>query len=97
MHDPIVIGCAILGLLIAVAQMLVGKFVWNQTPDLRVFIDIAISTLLLYGAIRVCIITWSLPKATASDEEKIYLFIGALAMVWLFLGGVIRKFKPPHS
>ena len=67
--------------MVAVAQLLVGKLVWNQQPNLTVFIDVGLSTLLFYGAIRVGQITWSLPKNIASDEEKIYLFIGALAMV----------------
>ena len=97
MHDPIVIGCAIFGFVIAVIQLVVANLVWKQSPDLLQFIEIGISTLLLYGAIRVGMIAWSLPETTASDEEKVYLFIAAVVMCWLFLAGVIRKFKPPKS
>lgn len=93
MHDPIIIGCAVLGGLLAVCQAIVSWCLWKQLPDILRICEVFVSTLLIYSALHLARITWALPSDVASDQDKMFMFLADLILFWMFATTVGRLFK----
>jgi hypothetical protein len=96
MHDPLLISTAAVGLLVAVINAIVRKVRWNETPQLSSVIDILLSFLGITIAFKVAKIALGLPSNEVGDEEKLYFCLGSLAILWVSIESVVRRFaKPP--
>jgi hypothetical protein len=96
MHDPLLISTAAIGLLVAVINAIVRKVRWNETPELGSVFHILLSFFGIAIAFKVAKIALGLPSNEVGDEEKFYFCLGALAILWVSIESVIRRFaKPP--
>jgi hypothetical protein len=93
MHDPILIWGGLVGVVVAIANALVRTFRWNQPPQLAAFIDILLSFLGITIAIKVAIVALALPSNEVGDVDKFYFCLGSLAIFWVSLESIIRRFK----
>lgn len=84
------------GLVAAVANCLVRKFIWKQEPELSAFIEILLSSIGVWIAIKVGKLAVMLPATEVSDEDKIYFCLGSVALTWVSLATILRKFKRPY-
>jgi len=97
MHDPLVISTAVVGLLVAVINAIVRKVRWNETPQLSSVIHILLSFFGIAIAFKVAKVAVGLPSNEVGDEDKLYFCFGALAILWVSIESVVRRFaKPPE-
>lgn len=93
MHDPIIIGCGVLGVVLGIIHILISLCIWKQPPDILRVGEVFVSTVTVYGAVRVCTIAWMISPADANDEEKLYILLAAGVLFWIFVMTVVRLFK----
>lgn len=92
MQDPLIIVATISGLVIALVNAAIRKFKWRQETDLAAFFEVLLSAILFTAAIRTAKLAWSLPSDQVTDEEKVYFCFGSLALIWVAIATIIRKF-----
>jgi hypothetical protein len=99
MHDRCLLWSVAVGVVVAMIQAGISYWRWGVRPELQVVIEILLSSLAVAIAIKVTLLAWRLKGAAAvpiSDEEKLYFCLGALALPWVSIAAVIRKFSPPR-
>ena len=95
--DPLIIAATLLGLLIALINAGVRRFKWHQETDLTAFFEVLLSAILFSAAIRPAKLAWSLPSTEVTDEEKVYFCFGSVALIWVAVATIIRKFDKPTA
>jgi hypothetical protein len=95
MHDPLIISMAVAGLVVAGVHAIVRKVLWDETPRLSGVIEILLSFFGITVAVNVAKIALTLPSNEVSDEQKFYFCLGALAVLWVSIESVIRRFAKP--
>lgn len=95
MHDKCVVCSIIVGALVAVAHV-GNRFRIGKTPELPPVIEILLSASGVGVAVKVGIISFSLQSTKdlpISQEDRFYFCLGALALAWVSIETIVRKFK----
>ena len=85
---------------VILGSVLVGLYLFaslrrKNTPNLR---DAAVLFLASCGAsagVKLCVMSVSSASLAALNEERAYIFLGGLAVVWISSETIIRVFKAP--
>ena len=95
MKNTLLIASAVIGFVIAVVNAAIRKFSWRRDPELAAFVEILLSSMGVSAALKVANLAISLPETQATDEDKVYFCLGAVALTWVSVATIIRKFKRP--
>lgn len=85
-----------LGFVTAVINCLIRKFSWKREPELAAFLEIMVSSIGIWIGIKVTKMALLLPSELATEEDKLYFCLGALAVIWGALATIWRKFQRPQ-
>ncbi len=85
-------------MVITIAQFAVRYFVWNLKPDIKDLFEIVLASVAFASLFRVAWVAWHLdstPQLVVVQEDKVYFMLGAVALLWVSLESIIRKFSRP--
>ena len=100
MIDPFSLAGISLGVLAIIALFVARARGWRPTPNLG---DAAVvflaSWAICSGGLKVCILAVSLSPADLGSlqNERVYLFLGGPAVIWVSIQAVWERISPPMA
>ncbi|MFZ0929614.1 MAG: hypothetical protein WAN11_13500 [Syntrophobacteraceae bacterium] len=97
MNDPFIRAGLALGLVLVAAYMIYWRKI-GQIPDVAEAIRLLFACLGIAAGIKVFTIILDAQKLIeVADGDRVYLFIGSFATVWVFAQVIIKAFRIPFS
>jgi hypothetical protein len=99
--DPLLSGSFGIGILVGLIYV-IALLKLGRRPELTGFLEIALSMLAIGTAFAIVRLAWFLPTTsitpkgahfTVTQFDRIYLFAGAVPLVWLAAERIIGRFK----